>query len=51
MHYLSQTKVGPARTAARVLRADATHALVAVRIVDAGNDATVLALATAVLGR
>jgi acyl-coenzyme A thioesterase PaaI-like protein len=51
VHYLSQTKVGPARTATRVLRADARQAVADVRIVDAGNDDTVLALATVTLTR
>jgi acyl-coenzyme A thioesterase PaaI-like protein len=51
VHYLAQTKVGPARTSCRVLRTAPGHALVEVRIVDAGNAGTVLALATVGLGR
>jgi uncharacterized protein (TIGR00369 family) len=50
VHYLAQTKVGPARTSCRVLRAGPDHALVEVRIVDEGNHNTVLALATVGLG-
>ncbi len=51
VHYLTQTKVGPARTDARVLRADATSAVVELRMVDAGHDDTVLCLATVSLSR
>lgn len=51
VHYLSQTKVGPARTAVRVLRAGTTQAVAEVRIVDAGNADTVLALATVTFDR
>ncbi len=46
VHYLAQTKVGPARTGARVLRADDRVAVVELRMVDAGNDDNVLCLAT-----
>ena len=51
VHYLAQTKVGPARTSARVVRADEAHAVVEATLVDAGNADLVLALATAVLAR
>jgi uncharacterized protein (TIGR00369 family) len=47
--YLSQTRVGPARTSAKFVRLDARHAVVEVRLVDAGNDDQLLALSTVVL--
>ena len=50
VHYLTQTKAGPARTRARVLRADAHTAVVELRMVDAGNNDNVLCLATVTLG-
>jgi acyl-coenzyme A thioesterase PaaI-like protein len=49
VHYLAQTKAGPARTAARVLRRDERHAVCELRLVDAGNDDQLLALATVTL--
>lgn len=49
MHYLSQVKAGPARSSATVLRRGADHAVVDVRLVDAGNDDQLLALATVTL--
>jgi acyl-coenzyme A thioesterase PaaI-like protein len=49
VHYLSQAKVGPARTDFEVLRTVDDHALCSVRLVDAGNDDVVLALATVTL--
>jgi acyl-coenzyme A thioesterase PaaI-like protein len=49
VHYLAQAKSGPARTSARVLRHDAHHAVCDLRLVDAGNDDLLLALATVTL--
>lgn len=49
VHYLAQTKVGPARTSARLVRADDAHAVVEATLVDAGNADLVLALATVAL--
>ncbi len=49
VHYLAQTKAGPARTSCRVLRADEHHAVVEVRVVDISTG-TLLALATVGLG-
>ena len=49
VHYLAQTKVGPARSRARVVRATPDHAVVESTLVDAGNDDLVLALATSTL--
>jgi acyl-coenzyme A thioesterase PaaI-like protein len=51
IHYLSQAKVGPARTTVDVLRRAADHAVCAVRAVDAGNGEVNLALATVTLQR
>jgi acyl-coenzyme A thioesterase PaaI-like protein len=51
IHYLSQAKVGPARTSVDVLRRSGDHAVCAVRAVDAGNDGVNLALATVTLQR
>ncbi|HEX7094408.1 MAG TPA: hotdog domain-containing protein [Acidimicrobiales bacterium] len=49
VHYLSQTKTGPARTAARVLRHDDAHAVCELSLVDTGNDDQLLALANVTL--
>lgn len=49
VNYLSQTKVGPARTSAGLVRIDAHHAVVEVQLVDAGNNDQLLALSTVVL--
>ena len=49
VNYLSQTRSGPARTTARLLRLDAHHAVVDVQIVDAGHNDQLLALSTVVL--
>ena len=49
VHYLSQTRAGPARTAAKVLRHDERHAVCELSLVDAGNDDQLLALATVTL--
>lgn len=49
VHYLSQTKLGPARTATRVLRHDDRHAVCEISLVDSGNDDQLLALATVTL--
>jgi acyl-coenzyme A thioesterase PaaI-like protein len=49
VHYLAQTKTGPARTTCRVLRHDAAHAVCELSLVDAGNDDLLLALATVTL--
>jgi uncharacterized protein (TIGR00369 family) len=49
VHYLAQTKRGPARTAARVLRHDERHAVCDVRVVDAGEADQILALSTVTL--
>ena len=46
--YLSQTRSGPGRTTASLIRADAHDAVVEVRLVDAGNDDQLLALSTVV---
>lgn len=51
VHYLAQTKVGPARSSARLVRADEHHAVVEATLVDAGNGDLVLALATVGLTR
>jgi len=50
VHFLSQTKVGPACATSRVLRSDDHHAVVESRLVDAGNSDTILALATTTFG-
>ena len=47
IHYLDQTRVGPARTSTTVLRTSATEAVCEVTVVDAGNDDLVLTVATA----
>jgi acyl-coenzyme A thioesterase PaaI-like protein len=49
IHYLAQTKAGPARTSCRVLRHDDRHAVCELTLVDAGNDDLLLALATVTL--
>jgi acyl-coenzyme A thioesterase PaaI-like protein len=49
VHYLAQTKTGPARTSCRVLRHDDRHAVCELTLVDAGNDDLLLALATVTL--
>jgi acyl-coenzyme A thioesterase PaaI-like protein len=49
VHYLSQTRTGPARTSGRVLRHDDRHAVCELTLVDAGNDDQLLALATVTL--
>jgi len=46
LHYLSQVKVGPARTVATVLRHTDDHSVVDVRLRDAGNADQLLAIAT-----
>ena len=51
VNYLSQTRSGPARTAATFVRRNGHHAMVEVRLVDAGNDDQLLALATVGLVR
>lgn len=50
-HYLSQVKVGPARSHVTVVRETKDHAVVDVRLVDAGADDQVLALTTVTLQR
>lgn len=47
VHYLDQTRVGPARTTTTVLRASGTESVCEVRVVDAGHDDLLLAVATA----
>jgi acyl-coenzyme A thioesterase PaaI-like protein len=49
VHYLAQTKAGPARTGTRVLRCSPDGAVVKVRLSDAGNDDLLLAMATVTL--
>jgi acyl-coenzyme A thioesterase PaaI-like protein len=51
LHYLSQVKVGPARTLGSVSRDAADHSVVTVELRDAGNNNQLLALATVVLQR
>lgn len=51
IHYLSQVRKGPARTAGTVLRDAGDHSVVTVRITDAGYDDQILALATVTLRR
>jgi acyl-coenzyme A thioesterase PaaI-like protein len=51
IHYLSQVKTGPARSAATVIRDAPDHAVVNIRLVDAGHDDQLLALATVTLQR
>ena len=49
IQYLSQTKVGPARTRGSVSRDARDHSVVAIEVLDHGNDDHVLALATVTL--
>lgn len=49
VNYLSQTRSGPGRTVARLVRLDAHHAVVEVQLVDAGHDHLLLALSTVLL--
>lgn len=49
IRYLSQLKVGPARTACRVLRRSDARSVVSVELQDAGNSDRILALATVTL--
>jgi acyl-coenzyme A thioesterase PaaI-like protein len=51
IHFLSQVKVGPARTIGAVSRDAADHSVVTVELVDAGNADKLLALATVTLQR
>jgi acyl-coenzyme A thioesterase PaaI-like protein len=49
IHFLSQVKAGPARSAGTVLRDAQDHHVVTVRLADAGNDDRLLAVATVTL--
>ena len=49
VNFLSQLKVGPARTSATVLRDAADHSVVSLQLMDAGNDDKLLTLATVLL--
>ena len=51
VHYLSQVRVGPARSVGRIVRDAPDHTVVAVDLVDAGHDGQLLALATVTLQR
>jgi acyl-coenzyme A thioesterase PaaI-like protein len=51
IHYLSQVKAGPARTRGVLVRDSGDHRVVAIEIVDQGNDDALLALATVTLVR
>lgn len=51
IHYLSQVKVGPVRTTGRVLRDARDHSVVTLELLDAGNEAQRIALATVLLQR
>lgn len=51
VHYVSQVKVGPARTLGSVSRDAADHSVVTVELLDVGNDNQLLALATVLLQR
>jgi uncharacterized protein (TIGR00369 family) len=51
LHYLAQTQSGPVRTATRILRVRADHAVCEVRAVDAGADDRLLTLAAVTLER
>jgi acyl-coenzyme A thioesterase PaaI-like protein len=51
LHYLSQVKVGPARSSGVVVRDGGDHAVVSMRLIDAGNNDQLLALATVTLQR
>ena len=46
MHYLAQTRAGPARTAVSVVRDAPDHSVLAVEVVDAGAADHLLAVAT-----
>jgi hypothetical protein len=49
MHYLSQNKVGPARTSLTRLRSAGDHAVCAIDVVDAGSGDRLLCRATVTL--
>jgi uncharacterized protein (TIGR00369 family) len=49
VNYLSQTRSGPCRTTATLVRRAARHAVVDVQLVDAGHDDQLLALSTVML--
>ncbi len=49
MHFLSQVRVGPARSSASLVRDGGDHSVVSVRLVDAGQSDQLVALATVVL--
>ena len=49
VNYLSQTRSGPCRTMATLVRRDAHHAVVDVQLVDAGHGDQLLALSTVML--
>ena len=51
IHFLSQLKVGPARSYGTVSRLEDDHAVVAIELVDHGADDQVLTLATVTLQR
>lgn len=51
LRFLSQLRAGPARTSVTPIRDAADHRVVAVEVVDAGNDDAVLTLATVTLLR
>jgi acyl-coenzyme A thioesterase PaaI-like protein len=51
MHFLSQVRVGPARSYGTVVRDGADHSVISVRLVDAGADDQLLALTTVTLQR
>jgi acyl-coenzyme A thioesterase PaaI-like protein len=51
VHFLSQVKVGPARSCGRVARHGADHSVITVELVDHGADDQVLSLATVTLQR
>lgn len=51
LHFLSQVKVGPARSSGAIIRAAKDHAVVSLQLIDAGNDDQLLALATVTLQR
>jgi acyl-coenzyme A thioesterase PaaI-like protein len=51
LHYLSQVRVGPARSYADVVREASDHCVVNIRLVDAGDDDRLLALTTVTMAR
>lgn len=51
IHYLSQTRTGPARTAGTEIRTTADHAVYRIEAVDAGQDDQLLAVATVTVRR